>query len=66
MWFWLRKNAEIIHQLEENQIKPSKDTNEEYTKEAIKCHHNDIANYINDNFKNENSNVFLEERKITS
>ena len=39
-------NPEIIHLLEENNIKPEKQTFVECLKESIKCHHNNIANYI--------------------
>ena len=39
-------NPEIIHILEERKILPRDKTYEECIKEAIKCHHNDIANYI--------------------
>ena len=40
------KNSEIIHLLEENHIKPEDESYFECLKESIKCHHNDIANYI--------------------
>lgn len=43
-------NAEIIHHLEDNHIKFNK--NLFLLKESIKCHHNAISNYINDNFLN--------------
>ena len=43
------KNAELIHFLEENNVKPEDGTYKECYKEAIKCHHNDIAMYIKDN-----------------
>lgn len=39
------RNAELIHQLEELNIAPKK----EILKESIKCHHNEIANYIQNN-----------------
>ena len=42
-------NSEMIHILEENDIKP--DTNCLF--ESIKCHHNDIAKYIEDNVLND-------------
>ena len=43
------KNPEIIQILIENNIKPEDDTYVECLQESIKCHHNDIANYIIDN-----------------
>ena len=42
------KNAQIIHLLEENQLKPNENTLNKCLIESIKCHHNDIANYIQD------------------
>ncbi|KAK8836363.1 hypothetical protein M9Y10_039706 [Tritrichomonas musculus] len=61
------KNAEIIHLLEENHIQPPKCLNKNkddisYEKifiESIKCHHNDIANYIQNNFLNKKSKEIL-------
>ena len=47
------RNAELIHLLEEYQIEPEDKTYEKCLKEAIKCHHNDIANYIQNNLLNE-------------
>ena len=40
----------MIHFLEENEIKPKDETYQEVYDESIKCHHNDIANYIQDNY----------------
>ena len=51
------KNAELIHFLEEKQVEP-----ENYKiilKEAIKCHHNDIANYIIDNYFKKDMNHLI-------
>ena len=42
-------NAEMIHLLEENKISPPNNSYEICLEEAIKCHHNSIANYILDN-----------------
>ena len=39
-------NPEIIHLLEELQVNPKDSTFYECFKEAIICHHNDVANYI--------------------
>ena len=51
------KNADIIHLLESNKIKPPEDPNnqnnniyEQIFIDSIKCHHNDIANYIKNNY----------------
>ena len=46
-------NAEIIHLLEENQIKQESD--KKCLIEAIKCHHNNIANYFKDNYTTKKS-----------
>ena len=55
------QNAEIIHILEENKVKLPNDFYEKCFVEAVKCHHNDIANYFKDNFileKDVNENIF--------
>ena len=46
-------HPEIINILEENHIQPKDETYFECIKEAIKCHHNDVANYIRNNYLNE-------------
>lgn len=46
-------NAEIIHFLEENHVKPPDGTFKSCLDEAIKCHHNGIAQYIKDVLMNE-------------
>ena len=51
------KNAEIIHLLEENKVEPPGNNYIGCFKEAIKCHHNDIANYIQNNYL-ENQNCY--------
>ncbi|KAK8864086.1 hypothetical protein M9Y10_011782 [Tritrichomonas musculus] len=43
-------NAELIYFLEENKVYPQYNSFEACFKEAIKCHHNEIANYIKENF----------------
>ena len=43
-------NPEIFQILNEKKIIPCDSTYEDCLKEAIKCHHNDIANYIQNNF----------------
>ncbi|KAK8871573.1 hypothetical protein M9Y10_007306 [Tritrichomonas musculus] len=42
-------NAEMIHLLEESGIKPNDKTYEKCLEESIKCHHNDISNYFENN-----------------
>ncbi|KAK8840922.1 hypothetical protein M9Y10_027754 [Tritrichomonas musculus] len=41
-------NAELIRYLEDNHVSPPNDKYETILKESIKCHHNDITNYIID------------------
>ncbi|KAK8885116.1 hypothetical protein M9Y10_044245 [Tritrichomonas musculus] len=43
-------DADMIHFLEQNQISPSDSSYEECIHESIKCHHNDIAAYIHENY----------------
>ena len=43
-------NPALIHLLEENKIKPSIEVYQQCFLEAVKCHHNDLANYIESNF----------------
>lgn len=43
------QNAEIINILEENQIEPPSNSYELCFEEAIKCDHNEFAEYIMDN-----------------
>lgn len=43
-------NPELIHLLEENEVEAPNQKYEECFLESIKCHHNDIARYIEDNF----------------
>ena len=52
------KNAELIHLLESECVKPTEKVEEkdklykEFFKESIKCHHNDFANYFLDKYLN--------------
>ena len=46
-------NAELIRYLEENHVSPPKNDYERILEESIKCHHNDISNYLIDNIMNE-------------
>ena len=52
------KNAEIIHLLVENHIEPVDKTYNECLKESIKCHHNEIASFIQTNFLKETQNSY--------
>ncbi|KAK8837312.1 hypothetical protein M9Y10_036744 [Tritrichomonas musculus] len=65
MWLYSihGKNSDIIHSLEKNNVKPDDISYKSCYEEAIKCHHNDIARYIENNFlnlniKNEKENFF--------
>ena len=57
------KNAELIHFLEENKVKPEqnkkakKEPFEDVFIESIKCHHNDIALYIKDSLFKKNTDL---------
>ena len=52
-------NSELIHLLEEKNVEMDDMLCEKCFKEAIKCHHNEIANYIQYNFLNGfNENFF--------
>ena len=44
------QNSDLIHLLEEVQNQSLNDSCEQYFYESIKCHHNEIANYIQNNF----------------
>ena len=46
-------NPELINFLEENHIQQRNETYFKCFKEAIKCHHIDVSNYIQDNYLNE-------------
>ena len=56
LWFYAihGNSPEIIHLLEENHIKPPANSNKKLLRESIKCHNNNITNYIkNSLMKNE-------------
>lgn len=44
------QNPELIHLLEENSINPNVELYQNIFFEAIKCHHNDLVDYIENNF----------------
>ena len=64
-------NAKLIHILEENQIIPRVTVHERYQKfevesyeeclkESIKCHHNEIADYLLNNYLKDSSDVLIQ------
>ena len=61
-------NAEIIGLLEENKVAPENNNYEICLMESIKCHHNDIARYIKDNYitykTNSNENLSDEVKSV--
>ena len=48
LWIYVvhSRNAELIHLFEENSIQPPENKFEKCFEESIKCHHNEIAQYI--------------------
>ena len=50
LWYYSihSNNPELIHLLEENKVKPEDETYLKCFEESIKCHHNEIAEYIKD------------------
>ena len=52
-------NPDIIHLLEEDNIKPENDSYDNCFIESVKCHHNSIAKYVKDNFLNEKDESVL-------
>ena len=50
MWIYAihGRNAEMIRYLEENHISPPDNKYDQILEESIKCHHNDVSNYIID------------------
>ena len=63
IWFYAihSNNPELIHLLEENHVIP--ESYQSIFNESIKCHHNDVANYIKTNYLDEKSNKKGEEKK---
>ena len=70
------KNAELIHLLESNNVPPpdekendNKNSTKSYIKcltESIKCHHNDFADYIENNLMVQNENDSKQKEEIIS
>lgn len=56
------RNAELIHLLEQIRLIPSDKSYYKCFEESIKCHHNEIAHYIQENLINKN--VFLTDSKF--
>ena len=48
-------NPNMIYILEENNVTPKDSSYGEYFQESIKCHHNNIANYIETNYVQKNA-----------
>lgn len=60
-------NAELINLLEENHLIPQNNKLAlKYLEEAIMCHHNNIASYIQDNYVRNDINVFYKNIQIYS
>ena len=62
MWLFAihGRNPELIHLLEENQIKPENNNYKDFLEESIKCYSNDFTSYIQDNyFDNNSENAFI-------
>ncbi|KAK8857408.1 hypothetical protein M9Y10_015813 [Tritrichomonas musculus] len=51
LWYYAihSNSAEMIHLLEDCKVETPDPTYQSLLKEAVKCHHNDITNYLNDN-----------------
>ena len=60
------RNPEIFFVLESNKIKPIDTTYQQCLKESIKCHHNDVADYIFNNLIISNDNEFDFDNNIYS
>ena len=50
-------NFEIIHLLEEKRIKPEDNTFKQAFIESVKCHHNEIAHYIENKYFNKKKGI---------
>ena len=50
------QNSELIHLLEESGVKPDDGYIKNYIKESLICHHNEITQYLIDNYSIRNSN----------
>ena len=60
------RNAELIHLLESYQVFPPDNNYVKCMCEAIKCHHNEIADYIENNMITENDEIRKNEEVITT
>ncbi|KAK8881805.1 hypothetical protein M9Y10_044441 [Tritrichomonas musculus] len=58
------RNAEIIHMIEENHIKPKDESYTECFFNSIKCYHNEIAAYIHDNLYDKEKQIVTKRRII--
>ena len=62
------QHPEIFNYLEDNKILPSENDNisfEKIFKESIKCHHIDVANYIQENYL-QNENEYSEDKLVNN
>ena len=55
------QNEELIHLLEEKNVQPKFKSFEKCLEEAIKCHHNNVANYIQNNYFQDDKNSFSDQ-----
>ena len=68
MWLYSihGRNAEIFQILKDHDIEPEDETYNECLKESIKCIHNDVANYIQKNFCDEEQQEHSFDNNINS
>lgn len=59
-------NAELVHFLEQNAVIPKDESYKRCLIESIKCHHNEIAEYIQDNFFDEEKEQKNDDQKHKS
>ncbi|KAK8890285.1 hypothetical protein M9Y10_035058 [Tritrichomonas musculus] len=60
------RNAELIHLLENYGVKPPNGKYEKCLSESIKCHHNEIADYIENNYMIENDDKIIISDEVIS
>ena len=52
------RNAELIHMLEDNHVKFQNNFSINCLYESIKCHHNELVSYFQDNYADNGKNIF--------
>ena len=59
LWIYVihSRNAELIHLFEEKSIQPPGNKYEKCLEESVKCHHNEIAQYIYDNLIDDETKI---------